>query len=319
MEPVSAGVGLAVGVASLASIFQTCLHGYRTLNHAMEIGNTAVTLNIRFRVEELRLYLWGRSWGLAIELKPVGDSENPSVEDGKNGGEPVVTLINSGNEVDVDDDLDIPGLKDLTVEVLGRISKALDEWRTIGQRYPVSTDETSASNEMSLQTVHEIRLKQKTREDEFSSRTKLTRKLRWAVTDRKVLEELLAKLTSLNDILEKLLPRREKRSVARGLAGELLNLLDERNKSNNTRESLQMLLQQLGQDGSKAAKLLELKTLNQTEFSERDMKDEPSPFAKAAVWEAGEKENLRLSRSQFPKLVDPKLQYYHQQTRKGDG
>jgi ribosomal protein L5 len=35
----------------------------------MAIGNTALTLNIQFRIEELRLYLWGRNWDLVKEIE----------------------------------------------------------------------------------------------------------------------------------------------------------------------------------------------------------------------------------------------------------
>ncbi|TGO39575.1 hypothetical protein BHYA_0051g00160 [Botrytis hyacinthi] len=41
-----------------------------------------------------------------------------------------ITLLDT-----VDEDHEIPGLKSLTVEILGRIHEALDEWKRIGQKY----------------------------------------------------------------------------------------------------------------------------------------------------------------------------------------
>jgi len=287
----------------------------------MEIGNTAVTLNIQFRVEELRLYLWGRSWGLAIELES-NEKSNNAKDDAEPDGQDVEIQTSVNYLHNIDDDFDIPGLRDLTLEVLGRISKALDEWRAAGQRYGIASVGTTNVQDSSQQAIRDVKVKQRTQADEISTRTKLTSKFRWALTDKTLLEGLLTKLTSFNDSLEKLLPKREKKSISRGLAGELLNLLEAHQSTGLLHNQVNHLSQLLSKDDSKALNILELKSLNQTENGERKLQKADSvmvqsPFAGESSWSQGEKEDLRLTKSQFLKLVDPKLQYYHQQNEKG--
>jgi hypothetical protein len=87
----------------------------------MVIGDNALTLNVQFRVEELRLYMWGRNWGLVKEpvkekLKDKSGNNTDGESDDSADAEATLILLLTLNE-----DLEIPGLRDLTVEVLGRI------------------------------------------------------------------------------------------------------------------------------------------------------------------------------------------------------
>jgi hypothetical protein len=316
MDPIS----FTIGVVSIASVFQTCLHGYRSLNEAMEIGNTALTLNIQFRVEELRLYLWGRNWGLVQELDK--NEMQKAVDIGivpEKAGKPV-SILDS-----VDDELEIPGLRDLTIEVLGRIQKALEEWRSVGERYGAAPGEkdkalvsVQGSKRSSNDILSTVGSKQRSQAREISDRNRIAAKLRWALNDKTRLEGVLAKLTNFNDSLEKLLPRRERASLARGLAGEILNIL-ERGKINDSESDIDEQLEQLrGLDELKAAQIVRLKRANQTEKSERrpDAKkelndeDQPTPFSKPSVWATGPPGAMEIPPEHFLRLTEPKMKYY---------
>ncbi|KAF8852131.1 hypothetical protein BDZ45DRAFT_600402 [Acephala macrosclerotiorum] len=214
MDPIS----FTIGVASVASIFQTCLHGYRSLNTAMAMGDAALTLNVQFRVEELRLKMWGRNWGL------LGEE-----------GEEAIDPPESSSESNV-------GLRDLTIEVLGRINKALAEWKKVGEKYSAGRKKDgkkSSENEDTADLLSNIASKQAQETKAILKQTKITNKIRWALKDKQDMEELLGRLTGLNDSLEKLLPRKERTSLARGLASELLDLL-ENGSMNGASEDMQI-------------------------------------------------------------------------------
>jgi len=332
MDPFS----LSVGIASIASVFQTCLHGYRTLNTAMAIGDNALTLNVQFRVEELRLYLWGRNWGLVKEPTRVkntegspNDSEESPDEDATESAE---DKIETPSLDSVDEDLEIPGLRDLTIEVLGRIQKALDEWKSVGQRYGAApgnkkmktlTDNTMDLKASSKKAVSKISSEQSGQEKEISDRTRFVTKLRWAIKDKTALEELLVQLTNLNDSLEKLLPRRQRASLARGLAGEILNVLEGTTASSYGTDIDEQLGRLSGLGEAKAAQIVSLKRSNFTEKDERvprgarnksnDATSGPTPFSKAKVWAEGEKGSMQIPFEDFVRLPEPKIQYYETQ------
>jgi hypothetical protein len=97
---------------------------------------------------------------------------------------------------------------------------------------------------------------------------------------------------NLNDSLEKLLPRRERTNLSRGLAGEMLIILE---RDNASRADVDEQLGHLqGQDEVKAAQIVLLRCSNKTEMSERltktkktetdlDPASSPTPFAKQSA------------------------------------
>ncbi|TVY91032.1 hypothetical protein LAWI1_G006474 [Lachnellula willkommii] len=281
----------------------------------MAIGENAMTLNVQFRVEELRK-----------SDSDADDSESASDEAGAEA--------RTDHSLDiVDDDLDIPGLRDLTVEVLGRIHKALEEWKSIGQRYGVaagnkkmkSLDQSlGASEGTSKESVANISTKQSGKEKEISDRTRFATKLRWAIKDKTTLEELLAQLTSLNDSLEKLLPRRQRANLARGLAGEILNFLEAGGAESCGADIDEQLSKLSGADEAKAARIVRLKRSNFTEKDERVPKDKdgsdsqdaakgPTPFSKYVEWAGAEPGSMQIPFDHFVKLPEPKIQYHEVQ------
>lgn len=303
-------IGFTIGVASIASLFQTCLHGYRSLNTAMAIGNTALTLNIQFRVEELRLYLWGRNWGLVIEPADPASSD--------------VQGVKSATSLDtVDSDFEIPGLRDLTIEILGRIHAGLEEWKMVGERYGAATPKgvktTPARTESSQQLLSGLTLKQENQQRDISDMNRLKAKLRWAMKDKPVMDELLSKLISLNDSLEKLLPRKEQTTLARGLTSEILNILESA-ESESFGDIDAQLLHLQGMDERKTGKIVQLKRANRTQRPEKKRPTEgeeevevevgPTPFSSPSVWTDGQQGSMEIPPSHILRLTEPKLQYY---------
>ncbi|KAL5329295.1 hypothetical protein ACEPPN_002806 [Leptodophora sp. 'Broadleaf-Isolate-01'] len=321
MEPVS----FAIGVASIASVFQTCIHAYRTLATAMTIGDAAVTLDIQFQVEELRLRMWGRDWGLlkdeeeGTEAKAISDDDFDS-EDSDEGA--VIDKKKTDFLDNIDDEFQIPGLQKVAIDVLGRISKSLDEWRTIAEKYQAPAGAKTVgsvidptASQSSREALSNVSSKQAKQAKEISIRTKVIAKGRWALKDKQDLEEILAKLTRFNDGLQNLLHRRERASLNRGLAGELLKLLEDGSLIGSRSHVDEQLRHIEGTNGSKAARIVGLKRLNKTETVEKTVQSEEkditantaTPFAKPSTWIEGSPGSMQIPFGQFHGLTEPKI------------
>ncbi|KAH7343046.1 prion-inhibition and propagation-domain-containing protein [Rhexocercosporidium sp. MPI-PUGE-AT-0058] len=326
MEPVS----FAIGIASIASVFQTCIHAYRTLATAMTIGDAAVTLDIQFQVEELRLRMWGRDWGLLKDeeerSKPKGipdDDSDSDPEDNTSDDQEwaVADKKNADFLDDIDDNFQIPGLQKVAIDVLGRISKSLEEWRSITEKYQAgaktagSVVDSASVGQSSREALSNISGKQAKQAKEISIRTKIIAKGRWALKDKQDLEVILAKLTRFNDGLQNLLPRRERASLNRGLAGELLKLLEDGSLLRSKSHVDKQLRHIEGTNESKAARIVGLKRLNKTETVEKTAEiegqdvtsDTATPFAKPSIWIEGSPGSMQIPFEQFHGLPEPKI------------
>jgi len=326
MEPVS----FAIGVASIASIFQTCVHTYRTLATAINMGDDAVTLDIQFQVEELRLRMWGHDWGLLKDVttetkktKTLGGSDiEGSGSDNGHGSSHIPTSA-SKKRADfldnVDHDFEIPGLQQVAIEVLGRIIKSLEEWKSIAGKYRAtkvdSGDRSRLTDQPSRERLSNVSSTQAKQAKDISIRTKILAKGRWALNDKRTLEEILANLTGFNDSLQNLLPRRERVSLNRGLAGELLKLLEDGLFVGSSLQIDERLLAMAGTSESKAARIVGLKRLNKTETVEitgdgegiNEIDTTATPFSKPSVWIEGSPGSMHISFDQFHGLTEPKL------------
>lgn len=297
----------------------------------MNIGDDAVTLNIQFQVEELRLRMWGQDWGLLKEgrsgsrpkkiLDDGSDPEDSGTDNGHRSSQNVTTTSEKRADFldNVDDDFEIPGLQHVAIEVLGRIITSLEEWKSIAGKYRVKKDGSGpgarSASQSSREKLSNISTTQTKQAKDISIRTKIMAKGRWALSDKKALEEILVRLTGFNDSLQSLLPRRERASLNRGLAGELLKLLE--NGSLIASSSLvdESLFSMAGTSESKAARIVGLKRLNKTETVEKAQQGEAeddtaavvTPFAKSSVWIEGSPGSMQIPFDRFHGLTEPKL------------
>ncbi|KAI4158216.1 MAG: hypothetical protein LQ342_007663 [Letrouitia transgressa] len=178
--------GLVVGIPGL---IQTCVHGYRFVCEMIDLDRNAYPLHLRYRIEESRLTLWGRFWGL---LMPGDETTSQS------------------SSQSLDDLLEIPGIEALVTDILNHILVLLRETQEMSKKYERghAHDQSSANG---LQTQSKM--------EKHSTSTKL----RWALKDKTAFISVLDSLTSLNDGLDKLLPRQGRVKLSRALVGEVLS------------------------------------------------------------------------------------------------
>lgn len=116
---------IALGSIPLVTkAFTACLAGYKLFTQAQQLGQDSQVLLWKFRIQEMRLKLWGREWGLLADGQLSADMAMRIEEDRK-----------------------------LVLEGLERISEILEDYNKIKSRYglrlvtddPRFTMEVSAS------------------------------------------------------------------------------------------------------------------------------------------------------------------------------
>ncbi|PVH96281.1 hypothetical protein DM02DRAFT_674936 [Periconia macrospinosa] len=190
MDPASLAIGLP-------GLIQTCIHAYRFVKTIIHLGKDAGVLRLRYKVEETRLTLWGRHWGL---LKSEEE------------------LRNLRSSQALKDLLHLPGIQKLISDILDQIQLLLQDARGLSAKYaealpvPQATIlENGISTETNI-TAIPVKVKQNT-----------VRKIKWAVNDKPQFESILTSLTNLNDGLDKLLPRHQKFMLEQALVAEVLS------------------------------------------------------------------------------------------------
>jgi hypothetical protein len=140
----------------------------------------------------MRFRLWGESKRLEPE-RHLGPPENRPVD---------------GN----DDMLQIPGIRLLVFDILGRIAQVLHRYVQVNDRYDSAKRSQGLSSQsqgapLSPSEVLTAKKQLDERIKDMTKRASLGMKARWAVKDKSALQGLLGELTALNDGLERLLPR----------------------------------------------------------------------------------------------------------------
>ncbi len=72
-------VGLAIGVAGLAALFDTCLGVFDRVGSYKDFGRDAHYLSTRLKAEKLRFEQWGRAVGIADA--EIADAHHPALND----------------------------------------------------------------------------------------------------------------------------------------------------------------------------------------------------------------------------------------------
>ena len=276
MDPAS----LAISVVTLSSVFQTCLAAYGCVTDALAIGDTALGLEIRFRVEAMRIRLWGESQGLGFVTDPSRARRNPS--------------------------MDIREIRRLILDILGRIVQLLEKHMYVTKKYNLEQSKHAGNEDgnstLSLPDILSAKDRLDQRIGDLKKRNNILAKFRWSLHDKTALQGLLAELTALNDGLEHLLPRKEALILSRGLAGEILS----------TMPALpQVDEHSFGLDNSKTARIVQLRQQNRTSIAEEQpsrldfASSIPTPFNDTAT--ATPKDAWEIPITSFRDFREPRL------------
>ncbi|KAJ9647922.1 hypothetical protein H2201_001288 [Coniosporium apollinis] len=193
MEAAGLALGVLGAVGVLGQMFDGCIKGYRVFSTASNLGRDSERLVCKIRIEETRLWVWGRQCG---------------VVEGK--FEAHLAAGTWGHE----------GLKDLATEVLAQLLQTITDCNKLQEKYglreeaPGSVDKEAYmayKKSADLKSFRAVKVK-----DEWRLRA------RWVIADKEQFENFLKDLQYFNDSLEKLFPPGQVTTLQRAWTSELL-------------------------------------------------------------------------------------------------
>ncbi|KAM5343885.1 hypothetical protein ACJ41O_012422 [Fusarium nematophilum] len=210
-----------------------CLVGYKVFSETKELGRTSQKLFWKFKIQEARLRIWAREWGLLDEQQP---------------GQPCDDTSSSLRDVQE---------YKFVSETLVRVREAFQDHKQLQTRYGLDlvteahgTQQESTSWDFRQNTLHASTVADQTVYDSLTQdppvailsqldldlqqkrnkTTALYRKVRWVVSDRARFESMVNDLRDYNDGLYSLLSSIERRRLRQALPPEVVptqNVLSE--------------------------------------------------------------------------------------------
>lgn len=190
------GVGLGLGAVSLLfQVFSGCIKGYQLLSEAKGLNEEHQFFRIRFKTEQYRLLDWATIAQLTAtdEALAISTASKPILLDVLDQQHRL--MLRFGR---LDDRLRPLTNPLLSEEQYSGVSEdhLLGDIDSVQSRFP----HTNALLQKSLAFVH--------------STSKYPTKLKWVISDKAKIEEILAKLTSLNNYLDQLLNNHQLQSLS---------------------------------------------------------------------------------------------------------
>ncbi|KAE9376964.1 hypothetical protein N431DRAFT_542423 [Stipitochalara longipes BDJ] len=190
-EALGTALGIVGAVGVLAQIFDGCIKAYAFFTTAANLGRDSERLVCKIRIEEMRLLVWGREWGVVEgKLEAHLQAEN-----------------NSGNQ----------RLRQLAVSILTELHRTITDFNKLQDRYGLREEATRPAGEKSI-----AQTKNESSGVAGRLRNELQLRAKWVIVDKEKFTVLLQDLKDYNDGLEQLFPPSRLATLQRTWTNELL-------------------------------------------------------------------------------------------------
>ncbi|KAH6635246.1 prion-inhibition and propagation-domain-containing protein [Chaetomium sp. MPI-SDFR-AT-0129] len=187
------------------SVFTTCYSAYQIVSEAIELNSDSVLWSVQTRVERVRFEVWGRTLGFLDEK--TGAPKDLDKED--------LTVSNGG----LSDIVQIETANQLIRDLLKAITAALNEFQKTAEKYSLEKKNV----EPTATSTTSRRLRALAGFSKAWSETKVfTKHVVYILVDKGLVEQLVQKLSGLNDSLEKLLTLPQKVQYAKAVSSGVL-------------------------------------------------------------------------------------------------
>jgi hypothetical protein len=174
-EALGTALGLVGAVGVLAQIFDGVVKAYAIFTTASNLGRDSERLVCKIRIEEMRLLVWGREWGV-VEGKLEAHLQAES---------------DSGNQ----------RLRQLAITILSELHKTITDFNKLQDKYGLREELMSPVGE-------QMATPKRTESSSAAGRLRNELQLRakWVIADKEKFTVLLRDLKDYNDGLEQLFP-----------------------------------------------------------------------------------------------------------------
>ncbi|PTB43011.1 hypothetical protein M441DRAFT_56044 [Trichoderma asperellum CBS 433.97] len=195
-------LGTAIGVIGfIGQLFDGCVKAYGYFTTAANLDADSQRMLCKVRIEEMRLTVWGREWGVAEGKFDAHLSERN------------------------------PQLRVLATQILEQLHGTVTDFRKLQDRYGLVGEEAAAEKNGSYESMGDDEKKYKTNgaskrstsTNERSWRRELGLRTKWVIGDKDKFTNLLKDLKDFNDGLERLFPPSQVPSFQRAWTHQLLD------------------------------------------------------------------------------------------------
>jgi hypothetical protein len=178
------------------TVFSGCIKAYSIFTTASNLGRDSERLVCKIRIEEMRLLVWGREWGV-VEGKLEAHLQAEST---------------AGNE----------RMRELATQILSELYRTITDFKRLQDKYGLMEEPTSPLSE---------KVAAQKAADTISSvtsrlRNELHLRAKWVIADKEKFNMLLRDLKDYNDGLEQLFPPSRLATLHRTWTNELLQRAD---------------------------------------------------------------------------------------------
>ncbi|KAL3420920.1 hypothetical protein PVAG01_07365 [Phlyctema vagabunda] len=197
-EVLGTALGFVGAIGVMGQLFSGCIKAYSFFTSASNLGRDSERLVCKIRIEEMRLLVWGREWGV-IEGRLEAHLQAES---------------NAGNEA----------IKKLAIQILSELHRTITDFNHLQDRYGLK-EESPVSNEKALKQKGSKTTIASTSTPSMTSklRNELQLRAKWVIADKEKFTMLLKDLKDYNDGLEQLFPPARIATLHRTWQNELLD------------------------------------------------------------------------------------------------
>ncbi|KAI9883837.1 MAG: Ribosome biogenesis protein erb1 [Watsoniomyces obsoletus] len=200
METAGVAIGVVSAVGLIGQIFDGCVKAYSYFTAAANLGKDSERLLCKIRIEEMRLMVWGREWGVKEGKLEAHLASSSTTNNGENAS-----------------------LKKLAATILQQLLDTIGDTKKLKDRYGIKEEGLSSSK-------GDVGPGRTLSSEGYISPTSPSRtwgdlklRARWVVSDRDKFEVLLQDLKDYNDGLERLFPPSRIATLQRTWTNELLS------------------------------------------------------------------------------------------------
>ncbi|TGO87588.1 hypothetical protein BPOR_0217g00190 [Botrytis porri] len=197
-EALGTALSIVGAVGVLGQIFSGCITAYSLFTTASDLSRDSEKLICKIKIEEMRLLVWGREWGVL-----EGRFEE---------------------ELKREEGIGNARLRGLAMEILSELYRTITDFQRLREKYGV-VEQSGGRDEIERRESYDREVEKEKvgfGKGKLSLRSELSKRVKWVISDKEKFTVLLQDLKDYNNGLEQLFPPSRLATLHRTWTNELL-------------------------------------------------------------------------------------------------